>query len=197
MDSEIVMDAVQSRGASAILWKNHQNNRLFSNPLVRDIALSSLDRSDKIVLAYGNQICLYRRLRFSDVIFCMVYALDKAKRTPAFERKDVLLTALKYDLHLMILKIGLNNFAASLYSILAKRFDQLVGLSPELEQIYKGLFQGFGQDLKIEDCQKIESIVSVRQLCAELLREIDGTTQQSYLLFVCGSQSKQVGFELL
>lgn len=196
MDSEIVFDSIQGTGPAAKLWEYHQNNPLFTNPLVRDIALSTLDQSDKLLVAYGNQICLYRRLRFSDVVYCIVYALDKAKRASNIERKESLLAVLKYDLHLMILKIGLNNFAAVLFSLLAKRYDQVIGISPALEQIYSQLFKSFGLELKLEDCQKIDTIVAVRQLCAELLRECDETNQGAYYLYLLASPTKRVNFGL-
>ena len=150
-----------------------------------------MDQADKLVLTYGNQLCIFRRLRLADVLFGIVHCLDRARKCSA-ERKDILVIALMYDLHLMIMKIGLNNFTACLFSMLTKRYEQQFSVGPAFEGIYKKMFDSLAVDPKFEDAYKIENIISVRQLCAELLKEIDETTQQMYLINVTSSSNKLV-----
>lgn len=194
VDIEIVFDAYRSTGNSADLWNQSSDLKLYSNPIVRDLGLSSADQADRLILAFGHQIIIYRRLRFSDIVFSMVYLLNKA-RASSVERKNTLLCILQYDLHLMALKMGLNNFAACLFGILQTCLeDSRTDPSPDFCELYRSIFSDFGVEPRFEELLRMENIHAVRQTVAQLLASIDETTQQIYLLNFSYENSKSVKF---
>lgn len=93
----------------------------------------------------------------------------------------------------MALKLGLNNFSACLFGLLQTRMnDSKFDLGPKFQGLYNSIFTGFGVDTKFEELHRLDNLVSVRRTVAELLSEIDETTQQAYYLHFAGYGSKSV-----
>jgi hypothetical protein len=117
MDSEVLVDEYTEIDAGGRLWSDTSLRKFVANPAAREIALLANGLSDRIILAYGNQIKIFRRLKFIDVLYLQLVFLDRAFGSMN-EKSSKAINIAKWDLILFILKVGLDNFCAGLIGII-------------------------------------------------------------------------------
>jgi hypothetical protein len=187
MDSEVLVDEYTEIDAGGRLWSDTSLRKFVANPAAREIALLANGLSDRIILAYGNQIKIFRRLKFIDVLYLQLVFLDRAFGSMN-EKSSKAINIAKWDLILFILKVGLDNFCAGLIGIIIALKDGQLAKGSALIDIYTPILTQYGIDAHFDNIYNVTTLSSVRKLSAAILQELEIVNPQTFNKFVISSQ---------
>ena len=196
MDSEIVMDALPETGVAGRLWLDQFTKKEVSGPVARELALLVNGLSDRLVVAYGNQLKMFRRLKFTDVLYMQLLFLHRAYSSESTHRSTAV-TVARWDLLLTALKLGLENFIAGLCALLCASRDEQYAASAPLTKIYSDIMTAFGLTSKSENLWSVDNMLGVRRLGIAMVDELEHVNPATFVQMITASQFGTVVFTLI